>query len=83
MLRLQDTLGAEVGFLPISFGQAVEFHRAARGWRMDEAALTDVDPGVADLRAAIGGEENQVAGLQAFLADAGRLHADPSRSAAR
>ncbi len=71
VLGLQDALGAQIGFLPVSLGQAVQLDRAARGWRVDEAAFADVDPGVADLGAAIGGEENQVTGLQAFLADIG------------
>ncbi|MNL76341.1 hypothetical protein D3C87_2022970 [compost metagenome] len=50
---------------------------------MDEATFADIDPGVADLGTAIGGEEHQIAGLQAFLADTRRLHADHLAGGAR
>ena len=43
---------------------------------MHETPFPDVDPGMTDLGAAIGGEEDQVAGLQGILADVRRLHAD-------
>src|SRR3990167_7357865 len=76
VFRLQNALGAQISLLPVSLGQAVELHRAASGRRMNEATFTDVDTGMTDLGSAIGGEEDQVTGLQAFLADVGRLHAD-------
>jgi hypothetical protein len=44
-------------------GEALELDCAAGGRGVDESPLADIDAGVADVRAATGGEEHQIAGL--------------------
>ncbi|MNN72634.1 hypothetical protein D3C81_1886900 [compost metagenome] len=50
---------------------------------MDEAPIAHIDAGMTDLRAAIGGEEHQVAALQRIDADTRGAHGDELAGGAR
>src|SRR5690606_29883260 len=69
---VENPLGALISVLPITAGQAVQPHGAARRGGMHEASFANVDAGMADIATAAGRKEHQVAGLQCTAFDAGR-----------
>ncbi len=77
MLRLQHPLGTQIRLLPITPSTGCPASPCRRWPAHARSALRRRrSRRMTDLRAAIGGEEDQVTGLQAFLADIRRLHHD-------
>src|SRR5690606_4860547 len=76
MLLFENTLGTEIGLLPIAIGKPVQPDGAATGWRMHETPLTYVDRRMAHLATSTGREEQQIARLKrvARNTDAERAH---------
>jgi len=72
-LDREDPLGFDVGSLPVGVAKTVQTHRATGRRRMHETPFTDVDTGMADLAAAIGGEEHQIAAAQGITAHRRRM----------
>src|SRR5690606_41909061 len=74
---VENPLGALIGVLPITAGQAVQPHGAARRGGMHEASFANIDAGMADFATAAGRKEHQVAAPQGTALDAGRPQAVP------
>lgn len=69
-----DPLGIEIDALPVTAGEAVQAHGTTGGGGMDEAAITDIDPGMTDGAATIGGKEHQVTTFQGVATDIRGAH---------
>ncbi|MNP75324.1 hypothetical protein D3C76_1723690 [compost metagenome] len=69
--------------MPIGVGQVIQADGSAGGRGVDKAPFAHIDAGMADLGAAIGGEEHHITGLQRIAADIGSPHDDHFAGRAR